>query len=48
MHQYRNDEILSCMGKGLMVHEDSTGQRVELTPSRLMMVSAGRGERRVT
>ena len=43
MHQHRNDEILSYMWKGLMVHEDSTGQRVELTPSRLMMMSAGRG-----
>jgi quercetin 2,3-dioxygenase len=43
MHQHRNDEILSYMWRGLMVHEDSTGQRVELTPSRLMMMNAGRG-----
>ena len=42
MHQHRNDEILSYMWQGLMVHQDSTGQRVELTPSRLMMMNAGR------
>ena len=42
-HQHRNDEILSYMWRGLMVHEDSTGRRVELTPSRLMMMNAGRG-----
>jgi len=35
MHQHRNDEILSYMWQGLMV--------VELTPSRLMMMNAGRG-----
>jgi nicotinamidase-related amidase len=28
-------EILSYMWRGLMVHEDSTGQRVELTPWRV-------------
>jgi quercetin 2,3-dioxygenase len=43
MDQHRNDEILSYMWRGLMVHEDSTGRRVELTPSRLMMMNAGRG-----
>jgi len=42
MHEHRNDEIFSYMWRGLMVHEDSTGKRVELTPSHLMMMNAGR------
>ena len=42
MHEHRNDEILSYMWQGIMVHEDSSGQRVELSPRRLMMMNAGR------
>jgi redox-sensitive bicupin YhaK (pirin superfamily) len=42
MHEHRNDEILSYMWRGTMVHEDSTGERVELTPNRLMMMNAGK------
>lgn len=43
MHQHRNDEIFSYLWQGLMVHEDSTGERVKLTPSRLMMMNSGEG-----
>lgn len=42
MHEHRNDEILSYMWRGTMVHEDSTGQRIPITPDKLMMMNAGR------
>lgn len=42
MHEHRNDEILSYLWRGNMVHEDSHGLRVELGPQRLMMMNAGR------
>ncbi|UVI33137.1 pirin family protein [Paenibacillus spongiae] len=41
MHLHRNDEILSYMWKGEMVHRDSTGQEVVISPNRLMMMNAG-------
>jgi redox-sensitive bicupin YhaK (pirin superfamily) len=43
MHQHVNDEILSYMWRGTMVHEDSDGNRVELSSSRVMMMGAGSG-----
>jgi quercetin 2,3-dioxygenase len=43
MHQHINDEILSYMWRGVMVHEDSDGNRVELCSRRLMMMGAGKG-----
>jgi redox-sensitive bicupin YhaK (pirin superfamily) len=42
MHEHRNDEILSYMWRGKMVHEDSTGQAVSIGPRRLMMMNAGK------
>ena len=43
MHQHRNDEILSYMWRGVMIHEDSDGNQVELSSRRLMMMNAGSG-----
>ncbi|MBF7978868.1 MULTISPECIES: pirin family protein [Rahnella] len=41
MHEHNNDEILSYMWRGSMVHEDSAGNRVPLSPKKLMMMNAG-------
>ena len=41
-HEHVNDEILSYMWRGTMVHEDSSGNRVALSPKRLMMMNAGK------
>ncbi|CAM3655234.1 MULTISPECIES: pirin family protein [Rahnella] len=41
MHEHNNDEILSYMWRGSMVHEDSAGHRVPLSPKKLMMMNAG-------
>lgn len=41
MHEHQNDEILSYMWRGIMVHEDSTGQRIPISASKLMMMNAG-------
>ncbi len=41
-HEHVNDEILSYMWRGTMVHEDSSGNRVVLSPKRLMMMNAGK------
>jgi redox-sensitive bicupin YhaK (pirin superfamily) len=40
-HEHVNDEILSYMWRGTMVHADSSGNRVALSPDRLMMMNAG-------
>lgn len=40
-HEHVNDEILSYMWRGIMVHEDSSGNSVALSPHRLMMMNAG-------
>ncbi|TSD86080.1 hypothetical protein FFK22_024450 [Mycobacterium sp. KBS0706] len=40
-HEHVNDEILSYMWRGTMVHEDSSGHRVALSPNRLMLMNAG-------
>jgi len=42
MHEHINDEILSYLWRGTMIHEDSSGHRVALSPNRLMMMNAGR------
>lgn len=42
MHEHKNDEILSYMWKGKMRHEDSAGNSVTISPSKLMMMNAGR------
>lgn len=41
MHEHNNDEIFSYMWRGSMVHEDSAGNRVSLSPKNLMMMNAG-------
>ncbi len=41
MHEHINDEILSYMWQGSMVHEDSAGNRIPLSPKKLMMMNAG-------
>jgi len=41
MHEHNNDEILSYMWRGTMVHEDSAGHRIPISSSKLMMMNAG-------
>ena len=43
MHQHRNDEILSYIWRGVMEHKGSNGNRIELSPHRLMLMGAGTG-----
>ncbi|OMD96716.1 pirin family protein [Paenibacillus odorifer] len=42
MHEHNNDEIFSYMWKGKMLHEDSAGHRIEVSPNHLMMMNAGK------
>ncbi|MDT8849010.1 pirin family protein [Pantoea dispersa] len=42
MHEHVNDEILSYMWRGSMVHEDSAGHRTSLSSKKLMMMNAGK------
>jgi len=42
MHEHRNDEILSYLWKGEMLHKDSTGQQVMISPATHMMMGAGK------
>ena len=42
MHEHINDEILSYIWKGNMLHEDSTGEKVMISPAKHMMMGAGR------
>jgi len=41
MHEHNNDEILSYMWRGTMVHEDSAGHRIPISSRKLMMMNAG-------
>ena len=41
MHEHTNDEILSYVHTGEMLHEDSDGSEVWVTPARTMMMNAG-------
>lgn len=43
MHEHRDDEILSYVGRGSLIHEDSAGNRMTLSSTRLMMMNAGAG-----
>ena len=43
MHQHRNDEILSYMREGTMLHEDTSGARLPLTPTHFAVMNAGSG-----
>lgn len=42
MHEHQNDEILSYVLPGVMVHTDSAGQHEEIAPHKLMVMNAGR------
>ncbi len=42
MREHQYDEILSCMWRGAMVHEDSEGHRVPVSPGGLTMINAGK------
>jgi len=42
LHEHVNDEILSYVWQGSMVHEDSTGHRTPLSSKRIMMMNAGK------
>jgi len=43
MHEHRNDEIISYLRQGAMVHRDSSGAPEEVRPNRLMVMNAGSG-----
>ena len=43
MHLHRNDEILSYVRKGAMLHKDSEGNTVPVSSTYLMMMNAGSG-----
>ena len=42
MHEHVNDEILSWIWQGTMMHEDRAGHRIAISPSHLMLMNAGR------
>jgi redox-sensitive bicupin YhaK (pirin superfamily) len=41
MHEHKNDEILSYIWRGTMLHEDTAGQRIPISANKLMMMNAG-------
>lgn len=43
MHPHQNDEILTLMRSGTMLHKDSTGLVVAVTPQNIMLMNAGSG-----
>jgi quercetin 2,3-dioxygenase len=43
MHEHRDDEIVSYLREGVMIHQDSTGVTEEVRPNRLMVMNAGSG-----
>lgn len=43
MHEHRNDEIISYLRHGAMIHRDSTGVTEVVRPDRLMVMNAGSG-----
>ncbi len=43
MHPHKNDEILTLMRSGTMLHRDSTGKEVAVTHQNIMMMNAGSG-----
>ncbi|WP_126651754.1 pirin family protein [Chryseobacterium aureum] len=43
MHPHKNDEILTLMRSGTMLHKDSTGKEIAVTPRNLMLMNAGSG-----
>jgi quercetin 2,3-dioxygenase len=43
LHEHRNDEIVSYMRQGKMIHIDTAGNTEEIRPDRLMVMNAGAG-----
>jgi quercetin 2,3-dioxygenase len=43
LHEHRNDEIISYMRRGKMIHIDTAGNTEEIRPDRLMVMNAGAG-----
>lgn len=43
MHEHRNDEIISYLRQGEMIHRDSTGATETVRPDRIMVMNAGSG-----
>jgi redox-sensitive bicupin YhaK (pirin superfamily) len=43
MHEHRNDEIVSYLRSGAMVHKDSHGMQETITNTHLMVMNAGSG-----
>jgi quercetin 2,3-dioxygenase len=43
LHEHRNDEIISYMREGKMIHIDTAGNTEEIRPDRLMVMNAGAG-----
>lgn len=41
MHEHRNDEIISYLRSGEMLHRDSDGRSEIVSPTRLMVMNAG-------
>lgn len=42
MHAHRDDEILTYLRSGVVEHVDTLGRTERITPSRLMLMNAGR------
>lgn len=42
MHEHVNDEILSYMWQGTMLHEDKAGNIIPISRNKLMMMNAGK------
>ena len=43
MHPHRNDEILTYLRSGTVLHEDTSGYKTEINSHRLMLMNAGSG-----
>jgi quercetin 2,3-dioxygenase len=43
LHEHRNDEIISYMRQGKMIHIDTAGNTEEVRPNRLMVMNSGAG-----
>ncbi|MFM9938760.1 MAG: pirin family protein [Hyphomicrobiaceae bacterium] len=43
LHEHRNDEIVSYLRRGKMIHIDTAGNTEEICPDRLMVMNAGAG-----
>ncbi|HAY3538552.1 pirin family protein [Elizabethkingia anophelis] len=43
MHPHQNDEILTLMRSGTMLHKDSMGKEIAVTPQNIMLMNAGSG-----